>query len=131
ARVERSVQKGLRAEIPCAIDAEREFDDRSTGEQLLGEKILWAKSHRSAVTLNEIHRRGAQKTGDEFVHWVVVDLARCAYLPQLAAVNHRDAVAHPPGFDLVVGGGDRGGAPGLREMLELAAGAGAQLGVKV
>src|SRR5262249_62382337 len=96
--VERSVQNVLRAEILYAIDAEREFDDRSTVEQFLGEKILWAKSHRSAVTLNEIHRRGAQKNGDEFVHWAVVDLARCAYFSQLAAGDHRHAAGHPPVF---------------------------------
>src|SRR5262249_9779511 len=43
----------------------------------------------------------------------------------------RDAVAHAHGFDLIVGDVDRGGAHGLLELLEFAAGAGAQLGVKV
>src|SRR5262249_43260885 len=89
------------------------------------------EAERAAVSLDQVHRRHAQKASDEFVGRVVVDFGRRADLPQLAAVNHRDAVAHSHGFDLVVGDVDRGGAHGLLELLELAAGAGAQLGVKV
>src|SRR6516164_9309773 len=58
--VERPVQDVLGTEILDAVDSERKFEDGCAIEQLLGQEILRAESHRSALALNEIHRRRAE-----------------------------------------------------------------------
>src|SRR5262249_4490723 len=97
----------------------------------LRQEMLWAETEQAAVTLDQIHRRRAQKAGDEFVGWVVVDFSGRPDLPQLTVVDHRDAVAHAHRLDLIVSDVDRGSAHGLLELLELATGARTQLGVEV
>src|SRR5437660_5069184 len=129
--VERAVQDVLRAEVLHAVDAERELDNCGAVEQLLGQEILGAKAHRSALALDQVHGRRGEKARDEFVRRMLIDFGRSAHLPQPAVIDHRDAIAHPHGLDLIVRHIDGGGAHGPLELLELAAGARAQLRVEV
>src|SRR5262245_66296962 len=62
---------------------------------------------------------------------MLVDFSRAPDLPQCAVVQHRDAIAHAHGLDLIVRHIDGGGAHRPLELLELAAGARAQLRVEV
>src|SRR5438128_1035335 len=52
-------------------------------------------------------------------------------LAQLAGVDHRDAIAHAHGLDLIVRHVDGGGPHRLLKLLELAAGIGTQLRIEV
>src|SRR5262249_10956316 len=129
--VERAVQDVLRAEVLHAVDAERQLEDRSAVEQLLGQEILGTKAHRSALALDQVHGWRAEKARDELVRRMLIDFGRSARLPQPAVIDYRDAIAHPHGLDLIVRHIDGGGAHGPLELLELAAGARAQLRVEV
>src|SRR5262249_34514359 len=129
--VERAVQDVLRAEVLHAVDAERQLEDRSAVEQLLGQEILGTKAHRSALALDQVHGWRAEKARDELVRRMLIDFGRSARLPQPAVIDHRDAIAHPHGLDLIVRHIDGGGAHGPLELLELAAGARAQLRFEV
>src|SRR5215831_2208645 len=79
--VERAVQDVLRAEVLHAVDAERELDDGSAVEQLLGQEILGAKAHRSALALDQVHGRRAEKARDELVRRMLIDFGWSARLP--------------------------------------------------
>src|SRR6516164_2825515 len=131
AAVEGAVEDAFRAEILHAVDAELKLLDREAVEQLLREEVLRAEAERAAVALDQVHRRGAEKTRDEFVRRMLIDFGRAPDLPQCAVVHHRDAIAHAHGLDLVVGHVDGRRTHGLLECFKLAASARAQLGVEV
>ena len=85
-------------------------------DHLLGQEILGPKAEMSAVPGDQVHRRRADKGGDEAVGGVVIDRRRGADLADLAVIDHRDAVAHAHRLDLVVGDVDRRGADPLLEL---------------
>ena len=81
--------------------------------------------------VEQVHRRGADEAGHEHVVRVVVHPARGVALHQQAVLEHRHAVAHRHGLDLVVGDVDRGDAEATLQRGDLGAGLHAQLGVEV
>jgi hypothetical protein len=78
-----------------------------------------------------VHRRAADETGDEQVGRTGVDGLRRAHLLEDAGVEHRDAVPHRHGLDLVVGHVDDGRRQAPLQLDELGAGLHPQLGVEV
>src|SRR5262249_56161197 len=65
--VERAVEDALRTEILHAVDAELELLDPEALAQLLREEVLRAEAERAAVALDQVHRRGAAQTADQFL----------------------------------------------------------------
>src|SRR5947208_7159150 len=93
--------------------------------------MLGAKADDVFGELGQVHRRGAEKSGDEGIRGVVVDFGRGTELVDNALVEYQDAVAHRHGFHLIVRDVDRGSADAAVKALELLARGGAQFGVKV
>src|SRR6266545_7406619 len=79
----------------------------------------------------EIHRRRADKAGNEQVVRPVVELERRADLLDQSVVHHDDLVGHGHGLDLVVGHVDGGGLEALVQLLDLGAHGDPELGVEV
>ncbi|MNP22229.1 hypothetical protein D3C76_1148900 [compost metagenome] len=67
---------------------------------------LCATSHRHVV---QVHRRAADKLGDEAVSGLVVQVNGFIHLHNGATVHHADAVAHGHRLHLIVGDVDHGG----------------------
>ena len=65
-----------------------------------------AQPHRLAVAhdrqIVQIHRRAADKLGDETVGGVVIQVDRFIHLHDGAAVHHANAIAHGHRLDLIV-----------------------------
>ena len=79
----RAVNDALGAEILGTIDAELEFGEGLVVDHVLGQEILRAEAEIAAVARDDIHRRGADKGGDEAVGGVVVDFRRRSHLAHL------------------------------------------------
>ena len=92
-------------------------------------KVLAVFLEQDAV--EEVHRRGAQKAGDEAVERFVVDVQRRVALLDEAVGHNDDAVAEGHRLFLVVGDVDRGGLEPVVQALEFGASGDAELGVEV
>src|SRR5450830_1241097 len=80
---------------------------------------------------DEVGGRSADESGDEFVGWIVVHLARLADLAQESVFHDGDARTKGHGFDLVMGHVDRCDAQRLVQLNQFLAGLHAQLGVQI
>src|SRR6476659_223000 len=146
-----TVDVGVGAEL--LDDVDRDGDARGVGRQLevlrtdaerhvladTGE-VLTRDRHGVAVQVDaavgdrdvhEVHGGGADEAGDEDVGRVVVHAARAVALLEDAVLEHRDAVAHRHGLDLVVRDVDRRDAEAALERGDLRARLDAELGVEV
>ena len=101
------------------------------GYHFLRQEVFRPEAEIPAVPGDEVHRRRADKGGDEAIGGIVIDRRRGSHLTHLAVVDHGDAVAHAHRLDLVVSHVDRRRADPLLELLDLVAGRGAQFGVEV
>src|SRR5215831_10701858 len=128
---EASIENALGAQVLHAIDAEWHLDYGASVQELLRQERLWAEAQGSAVPLDQVHRRRSEKRCNELICRMLVDFCGGSDLPQLAVVDHRNAVPHSHGFDLIMGDIDRRRAHGLLKMLKITAGARAQFRVEV
>ena len=93
--------------------------------------VASAGSSPNRAAFAKLIARRADEAGHEQVGRVVVELGRRADLLEPPLVHDRDAVAHRHRLDLVVGDVDRRRPDLLLQLLDLAAGLHAQLGVEV
>src|ERR1700687_6322723 len=93
--------------------------------------MLGTKADDDIADFGEVHRRGAQKSGDESVSRIVIDSGGGAELANHTFVEHHDAVAHGHGFHLFVRDVDGRGTHAAMKALELFAGGGPELSVEI
>ena len=79
----------------------------------------------------DIHRRGANETGDEDVLRAVINGAGGIHLLQDSGIENGDAVTHGHRLGLVVGDIYGGGTKAALQVRDLRAGGNAQLGIQV
>ena len=90
-----------------------------------------APSSTQQPAFDRVHRRRADKSGDEQIRRSVVEHLRRVVLFDRARVQHRDARRHRHRFDLVVRDVDHGGPEFGVQALDLDAHLGPQLGVEI
>src|ERR1035437_10516001 len=79
----------------------------------------------------EIHRRGANETGNEEVGRLGIAFHRRAALLYRPPVHDEDSIGHGHGFDLIVGDVNNGSAESPVELADLGPHGHPQLGVEV
>lgn len=84
-----------------------------------------------ALTGQEIHRRGADKAGDEGIAGLVVNGQRRPLLDDLPVAHHHNLIGQSHRLHLVMGDIDHGGIDALVKGFDLRAQLHPQLGVKV
>jgi hypothetical protein len=72
-------------------------------------------------TVQQVHRRRADKAGDKGVGRPLVDLERRSHLLPIAVLEDGDAIAHGHRLDLVVGNVDGGGLEPFLQLRDLGA----------
>ena len=93
--------------------------------------MLGTKADDDITDFGEVHGRRAEKSGDESVSRMVIDIGGGAELANDTFVEHHDAVAHGHGLHLIVRDVDGRGSHAAMKALELFAGGGPELGVEV
>src|SRR6266581_372017 len=81
--------------------------------------MLWAEADDHVAKLGKVHRRRAEKSGDESVSGIVIDIGGSTELSNDTFVEHHDAVAHGHGFHLIMRDVDGGGTHAAMKDLRL------------
>src|SRR5260370_18450013 len=93
--------------------------------------MLRAEANDHVIKLGKVHRRRAEKSGDESVSGIIVDIGGSTELSNDTFVEHHDAVAHGHGFHLIVRDLDGRGTHAAMKALKLFARRATELGVQV
>src|SRR6267378_3882476 len=120
----------LRAQVFDILHLEAERNGVA-GHGGSGAEMLGTKADGDVTDFGEVHRRRAEKSGDESVSRIVIDIGGSAELANHTFVEHHDAVAHGHGFHLIVRDVDGRGSHAAMKALELFAGGGPELSVEV
>src|SRR5882762_3429081 len=120
----------LRTQVFDILDLEAERNGVA-GHRGSGAEMLGTKADDDITDFGEVHRRRAEKSGDESVSRIVIDIGGSAELANHTFVEHHDAVAHGHGFHLIVRDVDGRGSHTAMKALELFAGGGPELSVEV